>query len=130
MPRFVASFDCTAYCLFACARRVVESNRALETTTSIVCGLGSFCRSHCFVRRALVDIVLDVFTHIACRRRKRRFNRFGRTCGCSRCRFGWTWAACLDVVDSTRRRLRLSFSFLRVLLGRTLVAVVGDASAQ
>ena len=84
----------------------------------------------CFVRRALFYIVLDVFTHIARRRRKRRFYRLGRTCGSSRCRCGWTWAARLDVVVSRRCRLRLSFSFLRLLLGGTLVAVVRDASAQ
>ena len=130
MPRFVSSFDCAADCLFACARRVVESDCALEKSTRIVCGLCSFCRSHGFVRRALIDIVLDVFTNITCRRWKRRFYRLGRTCGCNRCRFGWTRAGRLDVVDSRRRRLRFSFSLLRLLLAGTLVAVVRGASAQ
>ena len=128
-PRRRKWFDYTADCLFARTRRVIESDRALKTSSSVICGLYSFVRSHCFVRRPLVDIVLDVFTYITCWRLKRRFYRFGRTCGCRRCRFGWTWAAGFDVVDCRRRRLRFSFSFLRLCLPGTLVAVVRDSFA-
>ena len=130
MPRFVASFDCTADCLFTCARRIVESDSALETSTGVVCGLCSFGRSYCFVRRALVDIVLDVFINRTSWRWKERLYRRVLTLGCSRCRLVWTRAARLDVVDSRRRRLRFSFGFLRLLFPGTLVAVVRDASAQ
>ena len=57
MPRLVASFDCTADCFFARTRRVVEPDRALETSTSIVCGLCSIGWCHSFVREGFTGLV-------------------------------------------------------------------------